>query len=157
MYGPEDARLEPAPAARTDTQQRYSFYRARLPWDRAYPLERSALDAALDAAGVTQVAHVHYSVSGPDGVVVEVVFTGEALSWTGRPDHFARDDGTAQLTIYGVPSHHRRDVEAALRREGLPALCAWLRRAESAGNVWRASMHRFTLRYADGRSAIEER
>lgn len=150
-----DARSEPL-LGRGGAQPAYSVYRARLPRDRAYPLTRGELDAALDAAGVGQVSHVHFSRNRSDGVVVEAVFMGEALSWTGRPARFARDDGTVTIIVYSVATQHRRDAKAALQQEGLPALCEWLRRVESAGNVWRSTMHHVCLRYEDDALSIEE-
>lgn len=134
----------------------YDFYRGKLPRDQAYPLTRTALDAALTSARVTSLRSVHFGWHSRNREVLRAIFIGESRGSSGAPQRFLDHAGTLVLTVYGVPMTDRAEVAAALLQTGLANLCTWLRRAEIEGNVWRATMHHYVVSYANGTLRIEE-
>jgi hypothetical protein len=127
--GPDDATAQGLPGG---SLMPYEFARSKLPSGRSYPLKRSALDAALLAAGVVDEVHrVYYNVSTmPVAEVIRANYTGEL-----RSGFFAA--GKSSVTLLAVESTRRPAVEAELTRAGLPVLVTWLARLRRAGNVIR--------------------
>src|SRR5262245_29887756 len=107
----------------------YAFDKHKLPKGFSFPLKRSALDAALSGAGITQVDCVYYWLGRPGHIVRRADFCGESNRvWAA---------GRSRITLYAVPASERRETETLLLQTALPQLCAWLHNAEQAGNVWR--------------------
>jgi hypothetical protein len=126
----------------------YAFDRAKIPRTLSFPLKRSALDAALDSAGVTSLAVVYFWMRQRGDVVLRAGYSGEARR--------AAAAGQSTVTVYAVPVAERRETEAALLREALPRLAAWLRRVESAGNAWRGVEHHLAIHYRAGKLEYTE-
>ena len=127
----------------------YAFDRAQIPKGLSYPLKRSALDAALAAGSITALAAVYFWMRQRGDLVLRANYSGE----THRD---AAGAGQATVRVYAGPAPERHATEVALLQEGVPRLVAWLRAANVAGNVWRASDHHLTMRYDAGRLHVEE-
>jgi hypothetical protein len=127
----------------------YSFDKSKLPQGMSYPLKRSVLDAALEAAGISRIYVVYYWVRQAGSVVMRAEYCGE--SSTGR---FAA--GQSSVTLYAVPSGERKETETLLLDRGLPVLCSWLKKAEDAGSAWRGKPHHLAIECARGRLSIAE-
>ncbi len=117
----------------------YSFSKDKLPKTLSYPLKRSLLDAALDAAFVAKEVHsVRYLLRHRSGdSVLDAIYSPDGTG--------AYASGRSLITLYSVPSDQRNGVEAILTVEALPILCSWLARAAREGNVWRWAAHRHSL------------
>src|SRR5687768_2830647 len=111
----------------------YGFVRAKIPKALSFPLKRSALDAALEEAGVASLASVYFATRQGGDVVLRASYCGEA--------QLSAAAGRSSVTVYAVPAAQRHETEGALLREGLPRLATWLRAAEEAGNAWRGMNH----------------
>src|SRR5213079_364961 len=62
----------------------YAFHRTKIPKTLAFPLKRTTLDAALEAAGVADLAAVTFSTRERGDVVLRVEFTGQhRKGWVG--------------------------------------------------------------------------
>jgi len=119
----------------------YAFHRTKIPKTLAFPLKRTTLDAALEAAGVADLAAVTFSTRERGDVVLRVEFTGQhRKGWVGA--------GKASLFLYAVPTAERRVAEDSLVRDALAQVCAWLRRAQDAGNAWKEADHLFEVHYS---------
>jgi len=94
----------------------YSFVRGRLPGDQAYPLTRTALDSALESAGVTSLRHVHFGRHQRDGEVLRATFVGESTGHSGEPQRFIARAGTTEFTLYSVTLANRAQIERMLLR-----------------------------------------
>ncbi|HYW73670.1 MAG TPA: hypothetical protein VE961_21790 [Pyrinomonadaceae bacterium] len=127
----------------------YSFDKSRLPQGMSYPLKRSVLDETLERAGVSRIYVVYYWLRQGGDVVMRADYCGDATK--GR---FAA--GQSSLTLYAVPSTERKQTETLLLAKGLPPLCAWLKRAEEAGNAWRGKDHHLAIRCTDGLLSFSE-
>lgn len=124
----------------------YWFKSEKIVAGSAYPLKRSDLDAALQAADVLQAVYSVRYMRGRESpeTVIELIFTPD-----GAGTHpFAA--GRSLLTVWSVPDAVRRAVEAAMLGQGLPFLCEWLAHTGSAGDAWRGAEHRFALRWQGG-------
>ena len=120
----------------------YAFNKDKLPQGCSFPLKHSALDAALDGAGVAQVHSVYYWLRRSGHIVLRADFCGEAnRAWAA---------GRSSITLYAVPASERRETEAILLQTALPQLCAWLKNAEQAGNVWRGVDHTLVFHLKNG-------
>jgi hypothetical protein len=64
--------------------------------------------------------------------------------------------GKIVLRIYAVPKAKRVEAAALMREVGLPRACAWVRKAELAQNVWRATGHRLWVTYGASGPSFEE-
>ena len=127
----------------------YGFDRAKIPKTLSFPLKRSGLDAALDAAGVVSLAAVYYWMRQRGDVVLRADYLGEARrGWA--------QAGQSTVTVYAVPAAERRETESALLREALPRLVAWLRAADAAGNAWRGADHHLAVSYRAGNLQYDE-
>jgi hypothetical protein len=119
----------------------YAFQRSKIPRTLAFPLKRTTLDAALEAAGVTDLVAVTFTTHQRGDAVLRVEFTGEhKKGWAGA--------GRASLVLYAVPARERRVAEEALVHGALPQACSWLRRAQDAGTAWREADHFFEVHYS---------
>ena len=127
----------------------YSFDKSRLPKGMSYPLKRSVLDETLEREAISKIYVVYYWLRQSGDVVMRADYCGVATK--GR---FAA--GQSSVTLYAVPSAERKQTETLLLEKGLPSLCAWLKRAEEAGNAWRGKDHHLAVRYADGRLSVAE-
>jgi hypothetical protein len=120
----------------------YTFSKEKLPKELSYPLKRSLLDAALRAASVYEtVWFVRYSKRHNGHSVLDAYFAPEQYSYAAS--------GKIVITIWAVPAKERKETENLLLSQGLPALCRWLERLRSEGNVWRGSGHGLTFECAD--------
>jgi hypothetical protein len=113
---------------------------------RSYPLKRSALDAGLEHAGVTNVRAVFYQRGAvreldQSGLLLDAMYSG--------PDSWP--SCAVVLRIWSVPSSQRHELETLMLRDGLPQLCAWLVAAENATETWRNADHRLTLSHREGK------
>jgi hypothetical protein len=126
----------------------YRFTRAKIPKSLSFPLKRSALDAALEGAGITSLAAVYFWTRQPGDVVLRANYCGEAQRTAAA--------GESTLTVYAVPAPKRHDTEGALLREALPRLVAWLRAAQAAGNAWRGANHHLAVSYQGGQLYYDE-
>ena len=127
----------------------YSFDKSKLPQGMSYPLKRSVLDAALQAAGVSRIHAVYYWLRQSGNVVMRAEYCGESnKGW------FAV--GQSSITLYAVPSDERRETERLLLEKGLPDLCAWLKKAEDAGNTWRGKNHHLAIECTKGELSVAE-
>ena len=126
----------------------YRFLKARVLKGFAFPLKRSVLDEALGRCQLRHVGFVSFSEPldrrlNPD-LVALTYFHGEGTGVTGMAN--SEHLGTASIHFYAVPLGERPKVERAIRNQVLPRLCAWLKRAELEGNVWRAMNHRIEFK-----------
>jgi hypothetical protein len=123
----------------------YDLNRTTIPKTLAFPIKRSSLDAALEAAGVRSLATVTFTTRQTGNVVMRVEYTGEhRRGWVGA--------GKAAVFIYAVPTAERPSIEQTILRGPLGQLCAWLRKAEGAGDVWREADHHLDVSLSGGRS-----
>jgi hypothetical protein len=127
----------------------YPFDKTKLPKGLSYPLKRSALDAALENAGVSQIHVVYFWTRESGNVVMRAEFCGES-----KKGWFAA--GQSSITLYAVPSIERKETETLLIKEGLPKLCEWLKHAEDAGNTWRDKTHNLKIECANGKLYFTE-
>lgn len=110
-----------------DTFQ-YGFDKHRLPKGFSYPLGRTALDAALRGHNIRHVHAVYYWLTRDAHRVMRADYCGESRTgWAAA--------GRSAITVYAVRSPDRRLINQILLADVLPSLCAWLARAEHAGNV----------------------
>jgi hypothetical protein len=126
---------------------KYRFLKARLPRGFTFPLKRNSLDHALavhNIRGLWLVSLGEPLPRDPDLLIV-AYYHGEAAAARGTPEHLD-NAGTTSVHFYAVPLAERSRIEHAIVDEALPSLCAWLRRAESEGNTWRAMNHRVDFR-----------
>jgi hypothetical protein len=127
----------------------YSFDKSKLPQGMSFPLKRSVLDKALEEAGISQIHVVYYWLRQGGNVVMRAEFCGESnKGW------FAA--GQSSVTLHAVPSGERKGTEILLLERGLPVLCAWLKRAEAAGNAWRGKNHQLAIECAEGKLSVAE-
>jgi hypothetical protein len=126
----------------------YSFSKAKIPRGSSYPLKRSLLDAGLVSSSITEVFHVFYVMRHSGNIVMRADFFGEG--------HGLTSGGKVSVTLYSVPSRGKHEIEALLKTEGLPHVCAWLQRVQQAGNAWRAKNHSIVLEFAAGALKISE-
>jgi hypothetical protein len=106
----------------------YDYGRGGLPKGFSYPLRRTELDAALDAAGITRVSEVQ--LRRPlAGWIFWAEYVGEG-TW------YAPRRGKVRLTLFGVPSTRRAQIAAWFRAEGLPTLTAWCAHLDQKGQGW---------------------
>jgi hypothetical protein len=126
----------------------YSFSKAKIPRGSSYPLRRSLLDAALVSSSVTEVFHVFYFMRHSGNIVMRADFLGEGYGFT--------LGGRISVTLYSVPSREKHQIEALLKTEGLPRVCAWLQRVQQAGNAWRAKNHSIVLEFVSNALKISE-
>ena len=127
----------------------YAFHRSKIPKTLAFPLKRTTLDAALEAAGVADLATVTFTTRQRGDVVLRVEVTGEhRKGWVGA--------GTASLFLYAVPAGERSLAEATLIRDALTQVCGWLRRAQDSGNAWKEADHLFEVHYFGSGVRINE-
>jgi hypothetical protein len=123
----------------------YAFSKAPIPRGMSFPLKRSVLDAALDAAGIERVATVYYALAQRGArIVVWSQYLGEAHRG------FAAA-GTSSVTLYAVPSTERHRIEEALVDVVLPQLVKWLRDIEASGSGRRAMTRDFAAEWVEGR------
>ena len=112
----------------------YYSSKDKLPKGLSYPLKRSILDPALDAAGVARLGAVYYKRKAwrqePGDVVLRATYCGE-----GNRGWFAA--GTSSIYVFAVPSDLRRQIEDALLAGALQLVASWLRDLERAGNTRR--------------------
>lgn len=127
----------------------YSFDKSKLPQGMSYPLKRSVLDAVLQDAGVSQIHVVYYWLRQSGNVVMRAECCGQS-----NKGAFAA--GQSSITLYAVPSEERKETETLLLEKGLPELCAWLKKAEEAGNAWRGKNHHLAIECAGGSLAVVE-
>jgi hypothetical protein len=127
----------------------YLFGKDKLPNGWSYPLKRSALDVALQAAGVTRLFSVRYSYGGGEqrSRPLRVQYDGD------EPRRFGA--GAASLTVYAVPSAERSSTMAQLE-SNLAAVCDWIRRAETAPPAWRMTRHELAVELRDGEARVVE-
>jgi hypothetical protein len=121
----------------------YHFDKAKLPRGMSFPLKRSALDAALAAAGVSKILCVYYWRRQGGHNVLRADYCGE-----GHREMAAA--GLASITVYAVPSEERQATERALLSEVLPAVMRWLGDLERAGNTRRGVDQYFVAAWQDG-------
>ncbi len=123
----------------------YSFSKDKIDRKLSYPLKRSLLDSALQAASVYAVVYsVRYLGHRNSNTVLDANFNPE---WKGHPTV----RGRCLITVWAVPSRQRKAAEQLLIAEGLPILCRWLAKAGSEGNVWRGTEHRLAFEIQNGR------
>jgi hypothetical protein len=119
----------------------YTFSKDRLPKELSHPLKRSLLDAALRSASVYgTVDFVRYSRRQKGKTVLDAHFSPEQYDYS--------FSGKVIITVSAVPANERHVTENLLLNQGLPTLCQWLARSQSAGNVWRGSRHSLTFERA---------
>lgn len=121
----------------------YPHSKPKPPRGWSYPLNRTAIDAALEAVEASTVGRISFMPVQRSDVVLRALNTGEASRWW-----FAA--GEVWLYIHAVPSPERKDTERALLEHGLPLLRGWLEDLERAAPTWRATNHSFELTCADG-------
>lgn len=127
----------------------YLFAKDKLPKGWSYPLRRSVLNVALEAAGVTRLFSVRFSYGGGTQLVrpLRVQFGGD------QPRRLP--GGTASITVYAVPSAERRSSMAALESK-LAIVCDWIRGAETAPPTWRMFSHELIVELHDGQACVVE-
>ena len=125
----------------------YGLSKAKLPKGSSYPLGRTKLDAALEAAGVTTVHVVNYMHRRTGTLVLWSDYCGE-----GRKGWAAA--GLARVNVYSVPSAERKAAEQAILDTGLRRLVDWLVELERAGNVRRGADQHFGFSFAVGEGAV---
>ena len=126
----------------------YSFSKAKIPRGSSYPLKRSLLDAGLVSSSITQVFHVFYFMRHSGNIVMRADFLGEG--------HGLTSGGKVSITLYSVPSREKHQIEALLKTEGLPRVCAWVQQVQQAGNAWRTKNHSMVVEFAAGTLKISE-
>ena len=111
----------------------YHFHRDKHPKTHRFPLRRRTLDSALGASGVQRLTSVSFALGSGKGVpLIYIFFTPDGFPGVGA--------GNTRLVVYAVPVAEVAHATVILE-EGLPRICAWLARAEHAGNVWRWQRH----------------
>ncbi|MFN7930212.1 MAG: hypothetical protein U0Y68_20265 [Blastocatellia bacterium] len=128
----------------------YSFSKDKIPKGYSYPLKRSVLDGQLDETNLTKIANVYYCFShNSDDLILRGRYFGEAhKGWAGA--------GLSSIWLWAVPVQNRKDIETLLIENALPKLIAWLQKAESEGNVWRAKSRHLDFRQRATELVIKE-
>lgn len=126
----------------------YLFHKDRLPSGHSFPIGRSILDTALQQAQLQHIHAMYYWRRRQGDIVIRADYRAEQAQWVGA--------GRETLTVYSVPALQKQAIRYWIQTAILPQLMEWLRRAESAGNVWRATGHSIAFHYHNGTTSISE-
>ncbi len=138
----------------SDEHPPYGFDRGKLPKGWAYPLKRSQLDAALEAAGaVERIFTVRYMVAQgwAQGQVpvapLDVVYNGLSSR------NYA--SGKVSITVSAVPTDQRAVVSAAILRV-LADVAEWIAATAQRSATWRDTTHALYVDISDGEASMTD-
>ncbi len=121
--------------------------------DEAYPISRTALDAALSDAGVATLDMIYFLRAGirdwRDSAAGDVMELSFEAATADRPER-------TEIRIHAVPAASKQFIRIALTNV-LEQAAAWVHRAESSENVWRSTDHGLMLRWDGENLQLSER
>jgi hypothetical protein len=121
----------------------------KIPKTESFPVGRSLVEDEL-AATVLSKLHMLYfwrRRSGP--IVMRADYIGEQS----RGSYAA---GFTSVTVYAVSLDEKKQLAEAIASTAIPAMAAWLAKAEKAANVWRTHNHSWICSAENGRLTFLE-
>jgi hypothetical protein len=121
----------------------------KIPKTESFPVSRSVVEEGLASIAPSKLHMLYFwrKHSGP------MVMRADYLGEQSRGWHAA---GLTSVTVYAVSLEERKQIAEAVAESAIPALAAWLAKAEKAANVWRTHRHSWVCSAENGRLTFSE-
>lgn len=122
----------------------------KIPKTESFPVGRSLVEEGL--AGVApSMLHMLYfwrKRSGP------IVMRADYLGEQSRGSYAA---GLTSVTVYALPHEERQQIAESVAQVAIPALAAWIAKAEKAMSTWRTHSHCWVCSVENGALTFSEK
>lgn len=134
---------------------KYNFLgKDKLVKGHTYPIKRSELDAALEAAGVTELKYVSYNCYAKEDLEKHLILSADLFGEAQIPGTIIKQ--TPDIGVYSMPANKSQEVKELLQKHDvLNMLANWLRNLESAENVRRDQSQKFAVYFHSGALEIQ--